>query len=192
MSHLTAIAEAVGVPLALADGKPDEAATLAAVQAKVAEMKGAAAAVADFLKLHDSPDLGAVTGKIKGMVPQAELTALTDRLALIDAEKAVAAAFTARKLTEAQREWAMGYAKANPTGFAAFVEKAPVSAPAPASEIHLADTPSDSLALTDEALGRQFDATPSLAAEGFSKASYVAFKKADAAGQVKIHKTAKE
>jgi hypothetical protein len=138
-----------------------------------------------------------VTGKIKGMVPQAQLTVLTDRLALIDAEKAVAAAFEARKLTEGQRDWALGYARTNPQGFADFVAKAPQSVPSPAASVSLADAApqnADTLPLTDEALGSYFDRTPSLAAEGFSRAAYVAFRKADAAGQVRIYnpKTAKE
>jgi hypothetical protein len=122
-----------------------------------------------------------------------DLTALNDRLALIDAQAAVQAAFADRKLTEAQREWALGYAKDNPTGFAAFVAKAPQSVPAGAPPVDLKDTADDTLALTDDALGRYFDRTPSLAAEGFTKASYTAFRKADAAGLVKIHnQTAKE
>lgn len=194
MENLAKVADALGMKvLALADGKEDEAGTLAAVLTRVAELTAGAKAVTEFLTLHDSADLGAVTGKIKGMVPATELVALNDRLALIDAEKAVSAAFADRKLTEAQRDWAMGYAKDNPTGFAAFVAKAPVAVPSGALPVDLKDT-ADTLALTDEALGRQFDATPSLAAEGLTRASYIAYRKADAAGLVKnaTTKTAKE
>lgn len=195
MENLKQIADALGVAVvALADASgPDEGATLGAVQAKIAELKALGAKQAEFLKLHDASDLDAVTGKIKGMVPSEQLTALNDRLALIDAERAVAAALEARKLTEAQREWAIGYAKDNPKGFSDFIAKAPVTVPAPAKEVveALADKATDTLELTDEALQKQFKSNPRLVAEGFTQASYAAFRRAEAAGLVRIAKTTK-
>ena len=193
MENLTKLAETLGLQVALTDGKPDEAATLAAITGRIAELQGAVAGRDEFLKLHDCPDLGAVTGKIKGMVPQAELTVLTDRLACIDAEKAVAAAFAERKLTEAQRDWAVGYAKSNPQGFADFVSRAPAAVPAPAAVVTAAlkDTAEDPLALSDESLARAFKSDPRLVAEGFTEKSYAAFRRAEAAGRVKVLRTAK-
>lgn len=196
MEHLKAVAAALGIePLALADDKgPDEPGTLAAVTGRIAELRRAAEERAAFLKLHDAADLGAMTGKIRGMVPAAELTALNDRLALIDAEKAVAAAFADRKLVEAQRGWALDYARTNPAQFAAFVAGAPQIAP-PATPVALADSAGDPLALTDDAMKRQFERDPSLAAEGLTLDSYKALRRAEARGAVRIFnpsKTAKE
>lgn len=187
MDNLAKVAEALGVKIvALADGKEDEAGTLAAVVARIGELKAGAEQTVEFLKLHDAPDLGAVTGKIKGMVPAAELTALTDRLSMIDAEKAVAAAFSARKLTEAQREWAIGYAKSNPQGFADFLAKAPQAVPVPAKDVQAADGGDTALALTDEGLGKVFDRDATLRDEfRGDKMSFIAYRKAEAAGQVR-------
>jgi len=196
MEHLTHVAGALGLTIPLTDGTPDEKATMEAVTGRIAALRAAAEETHAFLMLHDARDLGAVTGKIKGMVPACELTALNDRLALIDAEKAVQAAFGERKLVESQRGWALDYAKTNPAGFQLFLAGAAQVAPGPAAAVMaaLADTAEDSLALTDEALGRKFDRTPSLAAEGFTKASYAAFRKAEAAQLVREYatKTTKE
>jgi phage I-like protein len=132
---LKKLAEALGVTVvALADGKGlDEVATQAAVEAEIIRLLGLKAERTAFLTLHESPDLDAVTGKIKGMVPAAELTALNDRLAGIEAEKAVAKAFADRKLVEAQRGWALAYARKDQQAFADFVAAAPEVAPATAA-----------------------------------------------------------
>jgi len=117
----------------------DDAANDAAIEARVAELLARETAAKAFLALHDAPDLDAVTGRIKGMVPAAELTALNDRLAGIEADKAVARAFADGKLVEAQREWALGYAKTSPQAFADFAAKAPKIAPEPAAAVKVAD-----------------------------------------------------
>lgn len=134
---LKKLAELLGVSLVvLADGKGiDEKATEAAVTAEIARLQGQGAAQAAFLNLHDAKDLDAVTGKIRGMVPAAELAALNDRLAGIEAEKAVVKAFADRKLVEAQRAWALDYARKDLKAFADFVAAAPVVAPASASVV---------------------------------------------------------
>ena len=90
--YVKQLAERLGIPLALSDGQPDEKATAGLIQGKLDEMTTAKTSMDAFLQLHDAKDLETVTGKIKGMVPAAELTALNDRLAGIEAEKAVAEA----------------------------------------------------------------------------------------------------
>ncbi len=63
------------------------------------------------------------------MVAREDFEALRQRIARREAEDAVAAALSAGKITPDQREWAAGYAEADPDGFAAFVAKAPVVVP---------------------------------------------------------------
>jgi phage I-like protein len=155
MESLKRIAELLGVAVvALADGKgPDETATMAAIEEKLKDLLTGQAAVGEFLKLHDAKDLDTVTGKIKGMVPAADLTALNDRLAGIEADKAVAKAFADRKLVEAQRAWALAYARKDLQAFADFVTAAPVVAPGPAAAAGVvANAPSQPVALTDDEL----------------------------------------
>lgn len=67
--------------------------------------------------------------KPAGYVAEAEFKALKDKLEKRDAEEAVMKALKAGKLSAAQREWATEYALKDPKGFAAFVEKAPVTVP---------------------------------------------------------------
>lgn len=110
---------------ALADEAKTDGLIIETVQAMIAHGETLKA----FLALHDARDLDAVTGKIKGMVPASELTALNDRLATIEAEKAVTKAFADRKLVEAQRAWALAYAKKDIQAFTDFVAAAPVVAP---------------------------------------------------------------
>lgn len=106
----------------------DDANTKAATE-KIKALMETEGKLTSFLKLHDSLDLDAVTGKIKGMVPAGELTALNDRLAGIEAEKAVSAAMENGKIVTAQKEWALDYAKSNLKAFNDFVDKAPKVAP---------------------------------------------------------------
>lgn len=125
--HLKKLAEAIGLPVAFddADEKADEKAAQAIREKVEAERK----ALADFLALHDCRTLDDVTGKVKGMVPASEKAELEGRLNAIEADKAVEKAFADRKLVEAQREWAVAYAKADLKAFGDFVAKAPVVTP---------------------------------------------------------------
>lgn len=132
--HLKKIATMLGVTVvALADGKEDEKATAEAVVAKLngqtAALLAAQAATADLLKLHDCKTTDELTLKIKGMVPAAEKSALEAKLAKIEAEKAVAKAFTDGKLVEAQREWATKLAEKDLAAFTDFAAKAPKIVP---------------------------------------------------------------
>ncbi len=163
----------------------DEAKTEALVLETVQGLVDARTARDAFLALHDAKTLDDVTGKIKGMVPAADKLALETRLAKIEAEKAVVQAFTDQKLVESQREWALKYAAENPAGFAEFIAKTSKVAPGPASTVPLADT-NTTVPLTDEALGKEFDNTEALRDEfRGDKASYLAYRKADAAGLIK-------
>jgi phage I-like protein len=152
--ELKQIADKLGLGLvALADGGMDCKTMLSQCLQKLEEMTGSIANTKSFLALHDAPDLDAVTGKIKGMVPAAELTALNDRLAGIEAEKAVGQAFAERKLVEAQRAWAVGYAKKDLKAFNDFIAAAPVVAPAPASAVPVAgEGKQETVALSDDEL----------------------------------------
>lgn len=78
-----------------------------------------------------------------------ELAKLQAEIAAEKAEAAVRAAMSAGKLAPAMKDWALEYAKRDPEGFAAFVEKAPVivSADAPAAAHSVA---SNADTLTDE------------------------------------------
>lgn len=135
--HLKKIATLLGVTVvALADGKEDEKATAEAVVAKLNELKAGAeaaqaekAATAEFLKLHDCKTVDELTLKVKGMVPAAEKAALEQRLAKIEAEKAVARAFSDGKLIEAQRDWATKLAEKDLAAFTDFAAKAPKIVP---------------------------------------------------------------
>lgn len=135
--HLKKIATLLGVTVvALADGKEDEKGTAEAVAAKLTELQTAQtaaqaekAAVADLLKLHDCPTVEALGVKIAGMVPAVEKAELEKRLAKIEAEKAVAKAFTDGKLIEAQREWATKLAEKDLAAFTDFAAKAPKIVP---------------------------------------------------------------
>jgi phage I-like protein len=134
--NLKQIAEKLGLSIvALADGGMDVKTMLKQCLEKLEEMLNGLYGMKSFLALHDAKDLDAVTGKIKGMVPAAELTALNDRLAGIEAEKAVQKAFSDRKLVEAQRGWAMAYAKKDLQAFSDFVAAAPAVAPASAATV---------------------------------------------------------
>ena len=154
MENIKQIAEKLGLtPLALADGTgPDLPGTLQAIFVKLGEITMSLDALRSFLKLHDAPDLDAVTGKIKGMVPAAEKTALETKLAGIEAEKAVAQAFADRKLVEAQRPWAIAYATKDILAFTDFAARQPEVAPKSAAEVLAGTPPADTkpVALTDD------------------------------------------
>ena len=145
---LKKLLEALAVqPVTLDDGAIDEEATAKAATDRLAALTDAeafATTAREFLKLHESETFDDLTGRIKGMVPAAEKAELESRLARIEAEKAVAKAFTDGKLVEAQREWALGYAAANPQGFADFCAKASRVAPGPASGVPTGNPPANS------------------------------------------------
>lgn len=62
-------------------------------------------------------------------VSKTEFLELKNQLAKRDADEAVVKAMKAGKLSAAQKDWAREYALKDPTGFAAFVEKAPQGVP---------------------------------------------------------------
>ena len=130
--QLKALREALGLA-ADADAPAVLAAAAAAVAgnaalAKVAEKVGLAkdAAGDDVVAAaHRAPAAGE-------FVPRSEFDAVSARLKTVEeasakgkATAAVDAAVEAGKVTPAQRDWALGYAKADPEGFAGYVEAAP-------------------------------------------------------------------
>lgn len=140
--HLKRIATMLGVEVvALADGKEDEKATALAVEAKFKALSDEGKGLQELLALHDCKTAEELTLKIKGMVPVAEKQALEAKLAGIEAEKAVARAFSDGKLIEAQREWAITLAKKDLKAFTDYTEKAPKIAPGPASQVPAANPP---------------------------------------------------
>jgi phage I-like protein len=56
---------------------------------------------------------------------QAQVTKLTEAIALKERDERVSKAISAGKILPAQKEWADGYAYKDPQGFDAFVESAP-------------------------------------------------------------------
>jgi phage I-like protein len=154
--HLKKIAAMLGVTVvALADGKEDEKATAEAVEAKVKALSDAGKNLQDLLSLHDCKTAEELTLKIKGMVPAAEKQQLEEKLAGIEAEKAVAKAFSDGKLIEAQREWAVALAKKDLKAFCDYAEKAPKVAPGPAATVPAGTPPKTeaTLAMSDNEKG---------------------------------------
>ena len=104
------------------------AAQASAALAKVAEKVGLAKdAGGDEIAAaaHKAPDGGA-------FVPRAEYDRLAEKVNTLEADSAtstataaVDAAVESGKVSPATRDWALGYAKSDPEGFATFVEKAP-------------------------------------------------------------------
>jgi phage I-like protein len=82
-----------------------------------------------FLTDNGANTFADVMGKMQGMCPITEKNELANRLAAIEAEKAVAQAFADGKLVEAQRAWANDYATKNLEAFSEFIAKAPVVLP---------------------------------------------------------------
>ena len=120
------LAEDADIPAILAAVAVAAAAT--GSLAKVAEKVGLAkdASGDDILAAaHKAPTGG-------DLVPRAEFDRVATELATLQTESteakataAVDAAVEAGKVSPATREWAMAYAKSDPTGFASFVEAAP-------------------------------------------------------------------
>ena len=77
------------------------------------------------------------SGTIDGVNVLAELKTLKAQAAQRDAEEAVTLALKTGRITPAQRDWARSYALADPTGFGAFLEKAPQVVPM--GELELGD-----------------------------------------------------
>jgi len=162
--HLKKIATLLGVTVvALADGKEDEKGTAEAVSAKLAGLQTAQtaaqaekASVADLLKLHDCQTVEALGVKIAGMVPAAEKAELEKRLAKIEAEKAVAKAFSDGKLIEAQREWAVKLAEKDLAAFNDYAAKTPKIVPGPIDQTLAGNPPKstdgDAKGFTDDEL----------------------------------------
>ena len=196
MAVLQDISKLLGLELVkLADGTEtiDEVSSFDLIKAKLMELLTAMEEMKECKKLHDVPDLNALTLKIKGLVPATELLALTDKLATIDAEKAVLKAFSDKKLVEAQRAWALKYAKESPQAFSDFMAVAPAIAPAPASEVTATVAESTKPeekpeALSDDALKAEYAKTEALRDEFRNVESFMAYTKANAAGKVRILK----
>lgn len=162
--HLKKIATLLGVTVvALADGKEDEKGTAEAVAAKLTGLQAAQtaaqaekAAVADLLKLHDCQTVEALGVKIAGMVPAVEKAELEKRLAKIEAEKAVAKAFSDGKLIEAQREWAVKLAEKDLAAFNDYAAKTPKIVPGPIDQTLAGNPPKstdgDAKGFTDDEL----------------------------------------
>ncbi len=129
-----ALAKALGLAR---DAAPDDVlaaayglAAAAAALGPVAEALGLArdAAPDDVLaaaKARTAPDPGAVVPRAEFDRVAAQLTALQQERTEERAAAAVDEATAAGKVAPAQREWALGYARADAAGFAAFVAAAP-------------------------------------------------------------------
>lgn len=128
--YLKQLAELTGVTVSLDDNAENADQT---AQNVICERIKALAAVEneanEFLKGMDAKTFADVAGKMQGMCPIAEKNELANRLAVIEAEKAVAQAFADGKLVEAQRQWANDYAVKNLEAFNEFVAKAPAILP---------------------------------------------------------------
>ena len=91
----------------------------------------AAKSILDELGLPESATEAEVRGKLialkrpEGHVSREEFDALEQQLAEREAADLVHSAIAACKVTPAQRDWAMAYARRDPKGFAAFIESAP-------------------------------------------------------------------
>ncbi len=138
--HLKRILEALGLAVAFSDEATAKAAADQAVAA-IGELKTAKADADKFLASRNAKTFNDVEGQIAGMVPAAEKAELASKLAEIEAEKAVGKAFDDGKLVEAQRAWALAYAKENPTAFADFVKSAPKAVPGPAADVNAGKPP---------------------------------------------------
>ena len=133
------LAEALGLP---ADTAAD---TLVAHAADLAQAAKAAAphlaAMRQHLKLGADAGVDAIATAAQALaaphpgeyVPMASYTALVERTAALEtaragelAAQAVDSATEAGKLTPAERDWALGYARQDPDGFAAHVKGRPV------------------------------------------------------------------
>jgi len=84
---------------------------------------------ASFLKLHDVETLDALTLKIGRMVSLSEHQKVKSKLDKIEAEKVVELALTDCKITEAQKEWALGVALKDLDIFKGLMKDAPRVAP---------------------------------------------------------------
>jgi len=101
-----------------------------------------------FLKLHDAETLDALTLKIGGMVSLADHQALKKDLDKIESEKVVELALTDGKITEAQKEWAMGVALKDLDIFKGLMKDAPKVTPGTAPKQKQTDQGS-ALSLSD-------------------------------------------
>jgi len=130
------LAASLGVPVAFADdGKEDEAKTMQAIEAKLAELQTVKQTADNFLKGQNANTFDDVAGKIAGMKSAEDYAKIESELATLKAGGLVAKAFADGKLVEAQRKWAEDYAARNPEGFKAFCDNAPKVTPGPAATI---------------------------------------------------------
>jgi phage I-like protein len=111
---------------------------IAKMQAKPPETKEVEVIAKDVLAALDLTEgdtstvvasIHALKQKDKGMVPREEFDRLQEKIAGQEAERVVAKAMAAGKITPDQKDWATEYAKRDKAGFETFVAKAPVVIP---------------------------------------------------------------
>lgn len=140
METLRKIADALGMSNAVpTEGAVDESTFIDSFLEQCRTMRSRVEEADAFLKLHECPDFDSLTLKIKGMISPEKLASLSDKVQDYEAEEAVARAFADGKLTEAQRPWALAYAKKNLAAFSDFIATSPVIAPGPADRLPLFD-----------------------------------------------------
>lgn len=140
MDNLEKFAKKYGITIEKdKDGKIDELKAFSDIGEKLdglnKTLKETKAIEAQFLGVHECKTFDDLTGKVKAMCPIADKQQLEARINEIEAEKAVAQAFTDCKLAETQREWANDYAKRDLKAFNDFCASAPKQVPGPAKDL---------------------------------------------------------
>lgn len=129
--------EALGLPVDAEEEQAIEA--VRDLKSQISNLKSRAAhkEMLDALGLKGSATLSEVTGTIQAMKQghaQAgdlgkKVVSLEEKLRKKEASELTEAAMKQGKVTPAQKDWAMSYAKRDPEGFKTFVAKAPVAVP---------------------------------------------------------------
>ena len=105
-----------------------EGATLEDLKPLIAKLKGASTPAEPDPQMYVAKgEFDKLQGKHNTL--QTKLTGIEEDRAAEKATQAVDAGVLAGKLTPAQRDWALEYAKGNPEGFAAYIAKAPQVGP---------------------------------------------------------------
>lgn len=140
---LTKLLGALGVTATFADDGAVQTECLQQAADAAAKLADDATRASEFLKELGCESFDDAREHLKSLVSAEEKAKLEARIADIEAEKAVEAAFADGKLAEAQREWATAYARKDPAAFADFVKSAPKAAPGPASGVKPAPPKTD-------------------------------------------------
>lgn len=134
-------------------------AALAQVAEKVGLAKDAAGE-AVLAAAHKAPDGGDFVPRAEYDRLASQVTELRTDTATAKAESAVDAAVQAGKVSPATREWALGYAKSDPEGFAAFAAAAPaIVTPGPSGPGRPTGDPDAALTADELAVCRGLDLT---------------------------------